>query len=581
MATFQDLGIDLPSGAHGEVDTLCPWCSHKRKREHQRIKCLSVNTDLGVYFCNHCGESGKAFVDGNSYGAPLPKEFKRPEPIPEDASYDSRTVAWFSERGIEQWALDQNRISVGMAYSPAAGKEVRAIRFPYYRDGELINIKYRGHPKSFWMVGGAERILYGLDDIKDAPIIIIVEGEMDKLSFDSINGWPCVSVPDGAPTPNTKNYASKFSFLSGVAEEYLRAAETVIIAVDTDEPGNKLADELARRIGYEKCKRIFWPAPYKDANEVLVNLGKDALAQLLADAQPYPVSGIVTVREIFDSIDSIYEHGYPRGYHVGFEHLSEHYRPEKGLMTVVTGSPGSGKSTVIDNIVVKLAELHDWKFGVCSPENQPFERHAAGLMSIRAGKPFDAKYGDRMSREEMQYHRRWLEQHFTFVLPDEPSMESILEKMEVLVYREGIDAFLIDPWNELDHSRQPGVSLTQQVNAELTLLRTFIRKSKTHAILVAHPTKLQKDKDGKYPVATMYDISDSAHFYNKTDFGISVWRDASDIMLPTEIHVQKVRFREMGETGMVEVTYDYRTQRITEVPKPRLPVVFAPRETAP
>ncbi len=86
-----------------------------------------------------------------------------------------------------------------------------------------------------------------------------------------------------------RHYASKFSFLGGVAEERLRAATRVILATDMDAPGQKLADELARRIGYAKCSRVTWPEGCKDANETFMNLGKTAVLEALANAQPYPV----------------------------------------------------------------------------------------------------------------------------------------------------------------------------------------------------------------------------------------------------------------------------------------------------
>jgi hypothetical protein len=135
-------------------------------------------------------------------------------------------LRWFEARGIEDWVLADAHITAGMEFSPSQGKPVMTIRFPYYRDGALVNFKYRAHPKDFWMAKGAERILYGLDDIAGAETICIVEGEMDKLSIDQVQAHPTVSVPDGAPAAWTRqNYASKFSFLAGVAEERFSAAK--------------------------------------------------------------------------------------------------------------------------------------------------------------------------------------------------------------------------------------------------------------------------------------------------------------------------------------------------------------------
>ena len=75
-----------------------------------------------------------------------------------------------------------------------------------------------------------------------------------------------------------------------------------------------------------------------------------------------------------------------------------------------------------------------------------------------------------------------------------------------------------------------------------------------HIWIVAHPTKLQKDRDtGEYPVPTLYDISGSAHWYNKADNGITVFRHlAADL---TDIYVGKVRFREVGQRGKATLAY--------------------------
>jgi twinkle protein len=86
-----------------------------------------------------------------------------------------------------------------------------------------------------------------------------------------------------------------------------------------------------------------------------------------------------------------------------------------------------------------------------------------------------------------------------------------------------------------------------------------------HLWLVAHPTKLTKDpKQGTYPVPTLYDISGSAHFRNKADMGLSVWRDVMNEHSPTEVHVQKVRFRECGRIGKCELYFDVVSGRFTE-----------------
>jgi twinkle protein len=282
--TWADVGIEPPHGAYGEIDVLCPQCSPTRKK--RTIRCLSVNTIDRTWFCHHCGWAGGLGTNGGGYGArlvhrattpPPPRALVTPPPLP-DGPVPAHVIAWFATRGIQESVLS----AVGIRWRDGA------ILFPYLRDGTLINIKHRTLDKRFWMTAGAERILYGLDDLRGAATTCVVEGEIDKLSIDTAGGPPTVSVPDGAPPPDAKHYASKFSFLDETAMARLTAATTVLIGTDMDAPGERLAEELAQRIGYATCKRVSWH-PYKDANEMLVAQGPQAILTALAHAQPFLV----------------------------------------------------------------------------------------------------------------------------------------------------------------------------------------------------------------------------------------------------------------------------------------------------
>lgn len=564
--TFEDMGIVIPPGARGEIDVVCPECSHTRKKKTQR--CLSVNVDSGVFLCNHCGWKGGLGGRGDGYGAPLPKVFTPPTPRPV-GPVSAAVAAWFAKRGIPDWVLEENGISSGPEFCPQLGREVETIRFPYTRDGELVNYKFRAAPKHFWMSGGAERILYGLDDIAGAAELVIVEGEMDKLTIDAVQGPPAVSVPDGAPAENATSYASKFTFLDGVAEERFAAAKRVLIATDTDGPGRKLGEELARRIGYEKCARVVWPEGCKDANETLMAHGARAVCEALADAQPWPVAGIVTVRELAGLYVDLYERGLDQGVRAGWATFDELLRARPGTFTVVTGAPGSGKSIFLDNLMVRLAMRHGWTFGICSPENQPLQRHLANLAAIFTGKPFGDGPVARMTAGERDQARAWAEGRFAFILPEEPTLAAVIARADVLVYRMGIRGLVIDPWNELEHSRPAGMTETEYVSASLTTVRNWARRRGVQVWMVAHPTKLQKGEDGQYPVPTPYDISGSAHWFNKADACLAVWRNP--LTDEPDVHVQKVRFNETGRIGVARFAYDRPTYRFTEAGKERQP----------
>jgi twinkle protein len=555
LKTWADFRIELPHGAAGEVDVTCPECSASRKKKHAR--CLSVNVEKGCWQCAHCGWSGGLLQGGqrardDHWHRPA---FVKPvaQPIPEDL--DVGLVQWFATRSISPAVLRRNQVHLRTVYMPQVEERIKAICFPYFRGDELINAKYRDREKNFRMEAGAERVLYGLNDL--ASRTVIVEGEIDKLSVEVAGTRACVSVPDGAPATNAKNYASKFTFLDTDA---LETVQEWIIAVDNDEPGLRLEQELVRRFGAEKCRRVIWPDGCKDANDVLTKLGAAVLAKCITDAKPYPLSGVVEVESIYREIEQLYDEGQKPGLTTGWKNLDEFYTVRPGELSVITGIPNSGKSNWLDSLLVNLSKEHAWSFAVFSPENQPIANHVSRLMEKYSRQPFRPGPTPRMSRDQMHNWREWIDFHFSFILPDdgdEWTLEHVLKSAAALVRRKGIRGIVIDPWNELEHQRPEHLTETEYTGQCLKRIRQFARKNQVHVWVVAHPSKMYRDKDGKYPVPTLYDINGSAHFRNKADNGLVVWRNLSETDDPVEVHIQKIRFREVGKLGVVKFKYDH------------------------
>ena len=560
MKSWRDFGIIIPTTGHGaEVQTTCPQCSpHRRKK---KAKCLSVNLDKEVWVCHHCDWRGSLKAGVEDHSNPFKwtrKTYTKPEPV-KSTTLPENALAWFASRGITENVLHRNRIGYGPVYMPQVEEEVNAIQFPFYRGEELVNIKYRDGRKNFRQVSGAEKILYGLNDVDE--MTIIVEGEMDKLALE-VAGFPnCVSVPDGAPAANTQDYSSKFDYLEN-CKDHLDQVKAFILAVDSDEPGRKLEEELARRLGRAKCHRVQWPDGCKDANEVLVKHGIEALQVAIYDAKPYPVMGIFEVLDFPDKVLQMYEEGLKPGEKTGWSSLDEHYRVRPGEWTLVTGIPGHGKSEFIDALMVNLAKTAGWNFGIFSPENQPLERHVAKLAVKYSEKPFLKGMRDSMSHEDLQAAMLWINKHFSFILPDEDnlSLSNILELAQVLVFRKGIKGLVLDPWNEIEHHRPNNLTETEYISQSLAKIRRFARTNDVHVWLVAHPTKLNKDaKTGRYPVPTPYDVSGSANWRNKADNCLAVWRDVGPDSSLVDVHIQKIRFRENGQEGCVQFLWDKTT----------------------
>lgn len=916
--TWAEYGIETRGKTSGEVKATCPQCSHTRKKAS--YPCLNVNLDKEVWHCWHCEWSGSLHSgeDRPSTRYATPRVYRKPvyrsTPLPQ------RVLAWFASRGIPETVLARNRISYGQVYMPQIESDVTAIQFPYFRDGEVVNVKYRDGQKHFRMVGGGERLLYGCDDVAP-PSVVIVEGEMDKLALEVAGITSCVSVPDGAPSPQTKNYASKFEYLA-TAEALLQPCSKIVLAVDNDAPGEVLAQELARRLGPERCWRVEWAAGCKDANDVLVSYGATTLRECIEQATPWPISGIVSVGQLKSGIMEMYEHGIQRGLSPGWSTLARYYTVRAGEMTVVTGIPGDGKALALDTplptpqgwttmgdvgvgdglfdergmpcrvtavsavmhghdcyqvmfadgtvvvcdaehewrtrddrarrsllmarknnrlepralctrgtdqstkrsfpsvvttatlastlltpdhgrhnhavavaasvqlpecplpiapyvlgawlgdgtaacgsltcfdneilkeieregyrvtaqpatpgrytirglqpllrgagvlarkhipqaylrashsqrlallqglmdtdgsvtprgkcefsntnrmlaeqvydlivglgmktgfvvapatlyrrvvgeryrliftphegvfrlgrkaqylqydtvspqaqwrmivkcirvpsvpvkcvqvdspsrlylatrayvpthnstflsaLAVNLAREASWRFAIFSPENVPLERYAVLLIEQWSGHQFDG-VGGRMPADLLSWGMEWLEEHITFLLPEDavPTIPYLLDLARVQVLRQGIRGLILDPWSEIEHSRPAGQTETEYVSHMLTLIRRFARLHGVHVWVVAHPSKLLKSKDGRYDPPTPYQISGSAHFYNKADNCVTVWRDRTADHHRVEIHVSKIRSREIGRTGMVELAYDPLCRRYADLPE--------------
>ncbi|MBT7616790.1 MAG: AAA family ATPase [Calditrichaeota bacterium] len=236
--------------------------------------------------------------------------------------------------------------------------------------------------------------------------------------------------------------------------------------------------------------------------------------------------------------------------------MNELYNVRPGELTIVTGYTGHGKSEFLDALLVNLARLHDWNFGVCSLENLPYERHVRKLLEKVTGKPFFPDKDERMTEAELSTAESFLKQHFHFINPKDVEIDSILEIGKALIYRHGINGLIIDPYNELDHKRQSGMTETEYVSQFLSKIRRFARLNDIAVWVVAHPTKPNRDNIIHAP--TVYDISGSANWANKADNALSVFRGEDD---EVQIHVKKIRFKEVGHIGRVDLRYERKSGR--------------------
>ena len=555
IMNWRKYGIDAPSGSSGNKKVFCPEC--RDQRHDKRDKSLSINLATGEFKCHYCGFSGCAAEkeewekesERSRYNYASVKRskpvYKKPEPKPQSA-VGQRAMAWFNGRGISAATVNALRTE-GMEWMPQNNAQSNTVQFNYYLNGELINTKYRTGDKKFKLVSGARLIPYNIDAIKGQKECIITEGEMDALSFYECGRHDVISVPNGAN--------ANLEYLDDFIEEYFDDKEIIYIASDTDTKGVVLRDELLRRFGKEVCRVVEYGEGCKDANEHLQKFGKDSLLECLAKAPEFKAEGVFTVSDFEQSLDALLEHGWQKGVTIGHECFDRLCSFETKRLCVVTGIPGSGKSEFIDEIAERLNIRYGWRFAYFSPENAPLEYHAAKLIEKFTGKKFEK---NRLPVDEYRQVKAYLERDFFFLAPSDYRLETILQKARYLVRRRGIKVLVIDPFNRLE-DEQGGQSETRYISHLLDTLTNFAQQNDVMVILMAHPTKQPKNKDGVIEAPTLYDISGSANFYNKADFGIVVHRDRLNNTV--EVHVQKVKFRHLGECGTARFVYNLNNGR--------------------
>lgn len=548
-------GIDAPRGGSGNKKVFCPQC-HSERRD-KRDKSLSINLATGEFHCHYCGFSGCA-AEKESWErdrswhnyAPIRRQkpvYKKPQPRP-TAPLSAKALAWFKGRGISEQTLLDMRVTEGLEWMPQKQGQANTVQFNYFHNGELVNTKFRTGDKCFKLVSGAELLPYNIDAIKGKKECIITEGEMDALSFYECGRHDVVSVPNGAN--------ANLDYLDDYIEEYFDDKEVIYIASDSDTKGVLLKDELVRRFGAERCRILEYGEGCKDANEHLQKFGRDSLLACISAAPEIKLEGIFTVSDFEQSLDALFENGMQKGVTIGHDNFDRLCSFETKRLCVVTGIPQSGKSEFIDEILERLNIRYGWRVAVFSPENAPLAYHASKLIEKFTGKKFDKQH---LTFGEYKQVKEHLEQSFYFISPSENfKLDTILDRAKYLVRRRGIKILVIDPYNRIE-SEQGGRNETQYISEQLDKLTTFAQLNDVLIILMAHPTKQLRNKDGVIEAPTLYDISGSANFFNKTDFGLVVHRNRTDNTV--EVHVQKVKFRHLGECGTALFKYNLNNGR--------------------
>jgi len=517
----------------GKSQGVCPLCSPDRKPKNEKAKCASYDWERGLGTCHNCSKSFQLHTYQRKGSSE--KVYIRPSDFVLEER-GTKVEEWFGTRGISQQTLSDLAVTEGPEFMPQTGKTENVIKFNYFMGDQLINVKYRDGRKNFKLYKGAEKIFYNINSIVGFEYCVIVEGEMDVLALHEAGISNVVSVPNGA-TLGTNN----LDYLDSCID-YFEDKEKIILAVDSDEAGQRLQSELIRRLGSEVCFLTTFD-DCKDANEYLTTHGKEKLLSRITGAKPVPLENVTTFKDIEDDITDFVRNGFKPGFQIGLKNFDDIFSTYTGQFITVTGIPSSGKSDFVDQMVVGYNNLYGWKTAFASPENQPTYLHAHKLMRKVWG---DMPSADDINGDKWNQIADHCNSNFFHIDMEKYTLEAVLRKGAELVKRKGIKCLVIDPFNKVRSNDASG-DVNVYTLEYLQQIEIFAKKYDVLVMVVAHPTKMYKDANGKIEEPTMYNIKGGGEWYDASYHGLLVHRDYEANTVKCK--VLKVKFQNLGQNG--------------------------------
>jgi len=555
---------------------ICPRCGGGSHRE----KSLSVKLDedgQGAVWICHRGTCGwKDSIRANSDFPRTRSSASKEKVLPEHTYWDTTNqpdwlYEFFAERHIGKVTVDRFGVYAMNRTFPGLGQRP-AIVFPYRFRGEDVARKYRPYPEKQpqSQENNGTPTLFNIDAIAKAETVYFVEGEPDVMAMHEC-GYPAtVSLRDGAPATVKANPSDlRFAALETHAEELTRV-KNFVLAGDMDKPGLALREELARRLGRHRVSIVTWPEGCKDACDAL-RKGFEYLQQAIDSAEPYPIEGVRKINS------DVLLKDRPRYATMGAGTIGtdrEIKLPTEGRLIVLTGFPQHGKSSWTRFVAVHTARNHDRRWAIFSPEHQPWEDFAEDCAAVYRGKPFHE-----MSEEDKREAGDFLNGRISMLVSDSestsPTVDWLIEQATMLLLRDGTTDLLLDPWNEVEH-HYGDLAETEYVARCLRRFKAFALRHGCNVWIAVHPAKPQPKRNGEErdPPAG-YEISGSAHWANKCDLGLTIWRPEKETI--SRLIAWKSRFRRFAQRGaIVRLGFDATTGRyldpmIDDLPPPSKP----------
>ena len=429
------------------------------------------------------------------------KEFKRPAK-PQCQTAKAWALEWLQMRGLTPETIAAFKI----AEQTRGGKTY--CLFPYIRDGELVNVKYRNiaEKKDMRQEGGAEPCLFGwhLIDPK-ARTVAICEGEIDAMTLHQC-GIPALSVNAGA---------GNHQWLENDWERLERFDE-VLVFFDNDTAGEDGAKEVIRRLGMERCKRVTLPT--KDANDYLMQgaEGED-FWRAVKEAKPLDPEEMRQASDFMSKVKAMFypAHDDDRDPVLRLDKDLDWFEFRPGELSVWTGYNGHGKSLMLSQVLLGLMQQGE-RVMVFSGEMTP-ERQLKRMVKQCAGL-------DRPTMQFIDAIGGWLrDKLWLFNVVGSAAIDRLLTVFLYGSKRYGMRHFVIDSLMMTDVPEDGPGSMTAQKDA-MRKLCDFARRNGVHVHLVAHPRKGADESKGPGKL----DVAGSSKITDGADNVFTVWSARKD-----------------------------------------------------
>jgi replicative DNA helicase len=259
-------------GSSGQIQIEnCPFCKKGNFKFCMAVSDPKLSTRDGLYNCFHgtCAKTGNlrtlqehlgvriAGVDSRREWAGTGEA--KPDALPDVEACHAALIGdaeamdyLLNVRGFTKEIIDRQKLGLKEKVWFREAGESKALVIPYLVGGNIVFAKYRTlppKPKDFVTPSGWEAPLYNGEILQEGlKDVIFVEGETNTISLMTYGVENVVGVP-GA---NVKK-AAWIETLDKIEPN------KIFILYDNDKAGKKAAQEIASRIGIEKCWRIVLP----------------------------------------------------------------------------------------------------------------------------------------------------------------------------------------------------------------------------------------------------------------------------------------------------------------------------------